>query len=162
MSGQLRAPATLPWGKRPRYTMNRRSYGPQSRSRPCEVKRNLTPARNGTLAVQPVARCHIDWAIAATVFLEKMIYFQSVNIFLILRFSRRWILRVGLRTIFRSFHTYIYTEPEGSQQTATWFYPSTRICVNFSDTLFLWWGVLSHPIPHPYLENRPSSAVRDC
>jgi hypothetical protein len=54
-----------PWGKSPLYPLDRRLGGPQSWSGCYGEEKNLAPARNRTLAVQPVARCYINWAIPA-------------------------------------------------------------------------------------------------
>jgi hypothetical protein len=59
VSGQLHAPAAMPRGKNPRYSLYRRLGGPQNRSGHCgEDKSLLAPVGNRTLAVQPVARRH--------------------------------------------------------------------------------------------------------
>jgi hypothetical protein len=41
VSGQLHAPAALPPGKEPRYALDRRLDGPQSRSGRCGEEKNL-------------------------------------------------------------------------------------------------------------------------
>jgi hypothetical protein len=41
VSGQLHAPAALPPGKAPRYSLDRRLGGPQSRFERCEGDKNL-------------------------------------------------------------------------------------------------------------------------
>jgi hypothetical protein len=43
VSGQLQAPAALPRGKSPRYRLDRRLGGPQSRSGSCGLEKNLLP-----------------------------------------------------------------------------------------------------------------------
>jgi hypothetical protein len=56
VSGQLQAPAALlPWENRPRYPLDMRLGGPQSRSGRCGVEKNVAPAGILTPAVQPVA-----------------------------------------------------------------------------------------------------------
>jgi hypothetical protein len=55
VSGQLHALADLPQGKSPRYPLDRRLGGPQSRYGRCGEEENLAPAGNRTPAVQPVA-----------------------------------------------------------------------------------------------------------
>jgi hypothetical protein len=52
-----------PRGNCPRYPLDRRLSGPQSRSGRCGEERNLPPVVSRTPAVQPVARHHADWAI---------------------------------------------------------------------------------------------------
>jgi hypothetical protein len=41
VSGQLHAPAALPWGKSPRYPLDRRLGGPQRGSGRCGEEKNL-------------------------------------------------------------------------------------------------------------------------
>jgi hypothetical protein len=53
----------FPRGKIPRYSLDRRLGGPQSRSGRCGGERNLALAGNRTPAVQPVARRCTDWAV---------------------------------------------------------------------------------------------------
>jgi hypothetical protein len=49
-------------GNRPRYPLDRRLGGPQSRYGRCGEEKNLAPAGNRNPAVQPVARLYTDWA----------------------------------------------------------------------------------------------------
>jgi hypothetical protein len=58
--------------KRPRYTLDRRLCGPQSRSGHCVGEKSGTPA------VKPVARCFTEWAIS-TPFDEISLYELSVD-----------------------------------------------------------------------------------
>jgi hypothetical protein len=55
VSGQLHVPAALPPGKVPRYPLDRRLGGPQSRSGRCGEEKNLALHGNRTRIVQPVA-----------------------------------------------------------------------------------------------------------
>jgi hypothetical protein len=60
-SGQLHALSALPPGETsPRYPLDRRLGGPQSRSGRCRDEGNLTLAGNQTPVVQPVARRYTD------------------------------------------------------------------------------------------------------
>jgi hypothetical protein len=59
-SGQLYAPAALPPGKEPRYPLDKRLGGPQSRFGRCGEQKSLALARNRTPAVQPVVRRYVD------------------------------------------------------------------------------------------------------
>jgi hypothetical protein len=52
-----------PRGKSPRYPLDLRLGGPQSRSGRRGKEKNRFPAGNWTLAVQPFARHYTDWAI---------------------------------------------------------------------------------------------------
>jgi hypothetical protein len=57
-----------PWGNRPRYTLDRRLGGPQSRSgRYGEYKNLISSAGYRTLAVHSVARRYTDWPIRTPV-----------------------------------------------------------------------------------------------
>jgi hypothetical protein len=77
VSGQLHAPAALPPGKDPRYTLDRRLGGPQSRSGCCGEEKHLAPARNPTSAVHPYARRDAtDTAVIRTECIPLYIYFS--------------------------------------------------------------------------------------
>jgi hypothetical protein len=68
VSGQLRAPAALPQGRRPWYPLDRRLGGPQSRSEHGGEEKNSQPRRESnprTPIVQPIAQRYTDWAITA-------------------------------------------------------------------------------------------------
>jgi hypothetical protein len=66
VNGKLHASAALPRGKSPKYPLDRRLGGTQSRSGRCGVeKKSLSPAGKQTSAVLPVARHYTDWAIPA-------------------------------------------------------------------------------------------------
>jgi hypothetical protein len=56
VSGQVHSPVALPGGNCPRYPLDGRLVGPQSRSGRCAGKKNLDPAENRTPATQPLAR----------------------------------------------------------------------------------------------------------
>jgi hypothetical protein len=55
VSGQLHAPVALLQGKSPRYALDRRLGGPQSRPGHYREEKILAPVGNRTPAVQPVA-----------------------------------------------------------------------------------------------------------
>jgi hypothetical protein len=57
--GQVHAPADLPQGRSPQYTLDRWLSGPQTLSRRCGVE-PLAPAGNRTPTVQSVARRYTD------------------------------------------------------------------------------------------------------
>jgi hypothetical protein len=65
-----------PWGKSPWYSLNRMLGEPQSRSGCYGEEKNLVPARNGTLTVQPVARYCTDWDIPT--FVQPYLYCTDV------------------------------------------------------------------------------------
>jgi hypothetical protein len=65
VSGQLHAPEALPREHASRFPLDRRLDGPQSRFGSYEEEKNLSPARNGTQAVQLVVRRYTDRAIQA-------------------------------------------------------------------------------------------------
>jgi hypothetical protein len=65
VSGQLHTPATFSQGKHPQYLLDRRLDGPQSQSGLLGGEKNLTPARNQTPAIHPVAHCYTSRAIPA-------------------------------------------------------------------------------------------------
>jgi hypothetical protein len=67
VSGQLHSPAALPPGKSPRYPLDRRLGGPQSRFGQFRSE-NSWPYRDSNCdpSVQPVASRYIDHAIAAS------------------------------------------------------------------------------------------------
>jgi hypothetical protein len=68
MNGQLHAPAVLPRAKGPRYPLDRRLGGPQSRSGLFGEVKILDPTgtRTPTLSVvQPVTSCYADWTTVA-------------------------------------------------------------------------------------------------
>jgi hypothetical protein len=53
----------IPGGKKPRYPLDKRLGGPQSRFGCCREEKNLSPAGNRTLAVQPIThRCTDSYA----------------------------------------------------------------------------------------------------
>jgi hypothetical protein len=62
VSGQLHTPSTLSPGKEPRYPMDMRLGGPQSRSRRCRKEKSYTVG-NRSRAVHPVACRYTDWPI---------------------------------------------------------------------------------------------------
>jgi hypothetical protein len=65
VSGQLHAPAGLPPGKDPRYPLDRRLGGPQSRSGRGGEEIDFQPPPEiepWTPIVQPVAQRYTDWA----------------------------------------------------------------------------------------------------
>jgi hypothetical protein len=68
VSGQRHAPAALyPRGKDPRYPLDRRLGGPQSRSGRRDWEKNPLPLSGSNLdhpIVQPVVRHYTDWATA--------------------------------------------------------------------------------------------------
>jgi hypothetical protein len=65
VSGQLHASVAFPLGKDPRYPLDRKLGGPQSRSGRCEEENNFsTPAGKRTPPVQPVAPHYTIWAMA--------------------------------------------------------------------------------------------------
>jgi hypothetical protein len=53
---------SVPLGKRPRYSLQRRLSEPQSWSGSCGEEKNVPPAGIRTLAVQPVGRRYFDYA----------------------------------------------------------------------------------------------------
>jgi hypothetical protein len=60
--------AALPPGERaPLFPLDRRLGGPQSQSELYGEEKNLALAKNGTLAIQPVARRYTIWAILALI-----------------------------------------------------------------------------------------------
>jgi hypothetical protein len=70
VSGQLHATAALPPGKDPRYPLDRRLGGPQSRSGRFGAEKILDPTGTRVLSpsvVQPVASRYTDYAISAPV-----------------------------------------------------------------------------------------------
>jgi hypothetical protein len=61
LSGKLHAPAALPPRKSPRYLLDMKLGGPQSRSGRCGGEKNLAlPGIETTWAFQPVARRYTD------------------------------------------------------------------------------------------------------
>jgi hypothetical protein len=60
LSGLLHALATLPWGKSPRYPLDRRLDVPQNKSELYGEEKNLDPAGKQTPAVHLVARRYTD------------------------------------------------------------------------------------------------------
>jgi hypothetical protein len=68
VSGQLHAPAALPQGKSPQYSLDRRLGGPRA-VLDAAVKRKIrSPRRESnprTPIFQPVAQRYTDWAIPA-------------------------------------------------------------------------------------------------
>jgi hypothetical protein len=67
-AGQLHAPAALPPGKEPRYPLDKRLGGPQSRSGRHREEKILDPTGtrlSGPSVIQPVASRYTDYAIPA-------------------------------------------------------------------------------------------------
>jgi hypothetical protein len=63
-SVRLHAPAVLPPGKKPRYPLDRRLGGPQSRSGRGAGQKNSQPLPGlEPPIIQPVAQRYTDWAI---------------------------------------------------------------------------------------------------
>jgi hypothetical protein len=67
VSGQLHAPAALLLRKEPQYPLDGRLGGPQGQSGCYGEEKNLAPARNQMLAVQPITCLYTDSAITALV-----------------------------------------------------------------------------------------------
>jgi hypothetical protein len=62
VSGQLHAPDAIAPGKDPRYPLDRRLRGPQSRSRRCGKEKIFPTAGNPIPVVKLVARPYNNWA----------------------------------------------------------------------------------------------------
>jgi hypothetical protein len=67
VGGQIHAHATLLLRQEPQYPLGGRLGGPQSQSGCYREEKNLAPAWNQTLAVQPIACLYTDSAIMALV-----------------------------------------------------------------------------------------------
>jgi hypothetical protein len=74
-------------GNRPRYPLNRRLGGPQSRHELCEIERKRTPA------VQPVARRYTDSAVLAHLHLPSIYQIMKEELqgkILLMRLSNKY------------------------------------------------------------------------
>jgi hypothetical protein len=71
VSGQLYALAALIVGNELPVSLDRRLCGPQSWAECCREERNLVPARNRTLAVQPAVRHYTDSYPSSMIFINR-------------------------------------------------------------------------------------------
>jgi hypothetical protein len=67
VSGQLHVPAALLLRKEPKYPLDGRLGEPQTQSGCYGEEKNLAPAKNQTLAVQPITYLYTDSAITVLV-----------------------------------------------------------------------------------------------
>jgi hypothetical protein len=77
VSGQLYAPAALPPGKHPRYILDRRLDGSQSRSGHCGVEVSC-PYRESNTGRPSLAGRYTDWAIPAPIIIIIIIIMCKV------------------------------------------------------------------------------------